>query len=319
LTFIVFDDKFIVKGIFVLIIIIYPDESEGKMGSPDKIKVDTEQLRTMAKGYFTRSGVVNDTWNYAKLTLDGITRRMPAYDGRLQKAANQDVLDFSTRIRDFFKWFQEDSSSLIKIAEAFEYIDGQTIKVFQDANDLTRASMIDSGADLGENTTVISEVTKSPDGSLTVTKTIVRTKNPDGTVTTTTIVQIIQVLDAETAEYLNNAREKGEIIGGIFVGLATLPCSWPVGVLELALSAGHEWYQVDNPPRDWQAGDRITTTITTETTELPDTPDDINPLYTNSNSPPDITIKTEVKDAGGNVVLEEKYKIDPSGAKYYQP
>jgi hypothetical protein len=317
LTFIVFDDILIVKGIFVLILIIDPGESEGKMGSPDKIKVDTEQLRTLAKGYVTRSGVVNDTWNSTKLTLGGIVRRMPAYDGRLQKAANQDILDFTTRSREFFGFFQDDSASLIIISEAFEYVDGQTVKVIQDADDITRASLIDAGAELGDNSTITEEVITSPDGSVTVTKTTIRTVNPDGTVTTKTIVQISTILDEETAAKFNKSddnNEKANIIAGFILGL--IP---GYGTIVGGITAILDLHEVDYPPRDWQAGDTITYTITTETTTLPGIPDDINPSYANPESPPDITIETEVKDASGEVILEEKYKVDPSGAKYYQP
>ena len=112
------------------------------MGSSDVIKVDTEQLRTMASSYTIHSNSVDVAKNNNSGTIQTIIYRMPAYDGRLQQAVKGDILDFNKRADEFSNWFKEDSASLVQTAEAFEVVDGQTIQVFQHADDMARASLV---------------------------------------------------------------------------------------------------------------------------------------------------------------------------------
>ncbi len=280
------------------------------MDSPNVIKVDTEQLRTLAKGYVTRSGVVNNTWNSTKLTLDGIIRRMPAYDGRLQKAVNEDVLDFSIRSRDFVTYFQDDSASLIKIAEAFEVIDGQTIQVLQDADDMTRASLVDAEKNLGLSTSISKQVITNPDGSVS-TITVVRTINDDGTVTTTTYIHTVFILSAEVAKAWNEADADIKAFFSWGIGIATLPLAPVYGGILTTAALVETLYENHNPSRGWQAGDTITmdsTIVTTEPLESPNTPLPEAPVLG-----PDITTKTVVTDSNGTVLSEDTTGITPEG------
>lgn len=280
------------------------------MDSSSVIKVDTEQLRRLAKGYISHAGVVHDTWNSTKLTLDGIVRRMPAYDGRLQKAVHEDVLDFTTRSRDFFTWFQEDAASLIGIAEDFEIIDGQTIQVFQDADEITRASLIDAGKNLGVNTRITREVVTHPNGSIS-TITVVRTINDDGTITTTTYTHTVFTLSAETAEAWN-AREadlKAFLSWGI--GIATLPLEPVYGAIITTGAFIQTLYENHNPPRGWQAGDTITMDTTVIATESSNGP--VIPTLGSLNSGPDITSKMVVTDSNDKILSESETHIDPDG------
>ncbi|MBN2085446.1 MAG: hypothetical protein JW748_09495 [Anaerolineales bacterium] len=304
------------------------------MGASNKIKVDTEQLRILAKVYIARSGVVNDTWNSTKLTLDGIVRRMPAYDGRLQKAANQDVLDFTLRSRDFFTFFQDDSASLIKISEDFEIIDGQTVQILQDAQITTRASLIDSEYDLGLSTQITETKVVNPDGSIS-TITVVRTINADGSVTYRTTIATVLVLDAETAKRWNDEKSAGELVLGIVVmgalGLASgglaAEIGFAAGASPAAISLANKGAGllipgaaklivgldgIYSPDRGWQAGDTITSTTTIVTTEPIDTPD--TPIPETSPLGPDITTTKVVTDKNGIVISEDTTGIDPSGA-----
>lgn len=82
------------------------------MGSSDIIKVDTEQLRTMASGYTIRSNSVDVVKNNNNGTIQTIIYRMPANDGRLQQAAKVDILDFNKRADEFSNWFKEDLALL---------------------------------------------------------------------------------------------------------------------------------------------------------------------------------------------------------------
>jgi hypothetical protein len=284
------------------------------MGSPDKIKVDTEQLRTMAKGYITRSGVVNDTWNSTKLTLDGIVRRMPAYDGRLQKAVNEDVLDFSIRSRDFFTFFQDDSASLIKIAEAFEVIDGQTINILEDCQGITsRASYIDQSGDTESVVTSTKEVITNPDGSVT-TITVVRIVNPDGSVNEIVTMETVWRLDELDAHIWNDRdREMTAIILGISSSVLSA-----IAVSALALSGGvalaieiFTGLGITILPEfmNYESGDVVTKTVTIVTNYPPP----INSPISEPPPSPEITNTTVVTDSNGDIKFEDTTGIESTG------
>lgn len=294
------------------------------MGSSDIIKVDTEQLRAMASGYAIRSNSVDVVKNNNAGTIQSIIYRMPAYDGRLQQAAKGDMLDFSKRADEFSNWFKEDSASLIKTAEAFEVIDGQTIQVFQDADEITRASLIDAGKNLGLSAKITTKTITNPDGSIT-TITCVRTINEDGTVTTTTTIKTVLVLDAKTAKDWTTAQKVGEaiLIGGSFliVGyeVAAFATELELGFRAAqALSAGIKIIKIGatvggilTPERGWKEGDAVTKTSTIVTTEPLDTPD--TPIPETPILGPDITTTTVVTDSSGTVLSEDTTGIGPTG------
>jgi hypothetical protein len=299
------------------------------MGSPAVIKVDTEQLRAMASGYTIRSNSVDVAKNNNSGTIQTIVYRMPAYDGRLQQAVRGDVLDFNKRADEFSNWFKADSASLIKTAEAFEVIDGQTIQVFQQADDgLSRWSLIDSGIDLGLSTKVTSKTIPSPDDVLpktTTTITVVRTINADDTVTTTTTITTVIVVDEKTAADWNTAQKVGEaiFIGGVFIfagwELSTLAAELELSALAAkALGAGLRVVGTGvtiegilNPERGWKARDTITSTSTIVTTEpllSPDTPLPETPVLG-----PDITTTKVVRDSQDHILSQDTTGVDSAG------
>jgi hypothetical protein len=266
------------------------------------IKVDTEKLRSFAKGYVSRSVVVKDTWRANKFAIDLIMDHIPVtYDVKLKNSVRSDELDFTNRINGFSDWFQEDSASLIKIAEDFEVIDGQTIQIIQGANDgITRASLIDAGKNLGLSTTITKQEVHNPDGSVS-TVTVVRTINDNGTVTTTTTIHTVKgPIDATTADNWNKDEEKSKIIGGLVVAAALTPLNPIYGLVVAAGTAASEWYQVDHPQRGWQAGDTITSDTTIVVTEPLETPPSPNP----SSPEPEITT-TVVVSNGDDVISTE--------------
>jgi hypothetical protein len=284
------------------------------MSSSDVIKVDTEQHRILAKGYVTRSGVVNDTWNSVKLTLDGIVRRMPAYDGRLQKAVNEDVLDFSIRSRDFFNWFQDDSASLLKTAEAFEVVDGQTIKILEDCQGITsRASYIDQSGDTESVISSTKEVITNPDGSVT-TITVVRIVNLDGSVNEIVTMETVWRLDDLDA-HLWNDRERE--VAAIILGVSSSVLS-AIAVSAFALSGGVALaieiftglgITVLPESMKYESGDVVTKTVTIETNYPPPN----NSPISEPPPSPEITSTTVVTDRNGDIKFEDTTGIESTG------
>ena len=284
------------------------------MGSSDVIKVNTEQLRTLAKGYVTRSGVIHDTWNSTKLILDGIVRRMPAYDGRLEKAVNADVLDFSIRSRDFFNWFQDDFASLLKTAEAFEVIDGQTIKILEDCQGITsRASYIDQSGDTESVVSSTKEVITNPDGSVT-TITVVRIVNPDEFVNEIVTMETVWRLDELDAHIWNDRNRE---MTAIILGVSTSVLS-AIAMSALALSGGVALaieiftglgITVLPESMNYEPGDVVTKTVTIVTNYPPPN----NSPISEPPPSPEITNTTLVTDCNGDIKFEDTTGIESTG------
>jgi hypothetical protein len=281
------------------------------MGSPIVIKVDTEKLRATAKTYIARSDAVKNTWTANKFAIDLVMDHIPAsYDGKLTSSVRSDELDFTNRINGFSDWFQEDAASLIKTAEAFEVMDGQTVQILQDADDgITRASLIDSGVDLGLSTTITTEVIESPKGTLpkiTITITTVRTINPNGTVTTTKTTQTVIELDKNTAADLNENKKNADTIIGFVIPTAVGFVNPILGLITKSVFTGIQLYKNHNPDRGFQEGDTITITTTVVTTDSLETLPSSNPI----GEEPEVTTTIVVTDSDGNIVSEEKTSND---------
>jgi hypothetical protein len=290
----------------------------------DYIRVDTDNLREFSKGYSTRADGFNEAGKSIQYAIRRIMDHCPEYDGRLQQAARADSFDLYDRCRNFSKWFTDDSASLLKTAEAFEDVDGQTIKVFEEAEGITtRASFVDLYGTDGLGITTINRVVTNPDGSVS-TIIVIKTANSDGSITTITTIETVKVLDAETAVQWNKDTQKAEFILGIalfgIIGVeATALCTalgLGAGIAEAAgiavpggIEAAIELPKVDHPDRGWEKGDIISNTITIETREQPD----INLPIDQPPATPDITNTTIVTDNEGNILSEDTIGIDSYG------
>jgi hypothetical protein len=288
------------------------------------IRVDTEKLREFSEGYYHRADSFNEAGKSVQYAIQLIINHCPDYDGRLQQAGRSDSLDLFNRCQYFFKWFRDDSDSLLKTAEAFEEVDGQTVKIFEEAQGITsRASFVDQYGGDGLGITTTQTVVNNPDGSVS-TITIVKTVNPDGSITTVTTIKTVKVLDAETASQWNKDTQKAEIILGIavfgIIGVEATALCTAIGLSDViataagvvvpgGIEAAIEIPKVDNPDRGWQPGDTITNTVIMVTTEQPD----LNLPIDQPPAAPDITNTTVVTDSSGNILTEDTTGIDSYG------
>jgi hypothetical protein len=303
------------------------------------IKVDTEQLRAYAGGYKEHSETIGTSGEKPQNSILMVVSAMPDYDGRLQGAARPDALEIGMQCRTLSNEFMDDSNMLIRIAKAFEEVDGQTVKVIGDCQDTSsKACFIDQGGDPGlwiqpqtvtnpdgSITTTTSEVILNPDGSQSTVITV-RTTYPDGTVKETKTIRTIKVIDSDTAAKWNQNAEDAKLYFTMAVAIALGFAAdfYIVEALEataLAALAEALGFIADgtvetateklidalggaSPDRGWQGGDTITNTITVETTYAPDgTP-----------TQQQVTDTTVVTDNDGTVVSSETTGIDPTGA-----
>jgi hypothetical protein len=297
------------------------------------IHVDTDTLRGFSKGYSTRAGVFTEAGNGIQFSILSIIDRMPEYDGRPQPAARADAIDIFNRCQEFYRGFTADSEFLLKTAEAFEEIDGETVHIFDECRGITStACLIDAKGNPGLGTTTTQEAVVNPDGSVS-TISIVKTINSDGSVTTITTIQTIKVLDAITADGLNKEEKDADIILGIVV-LGALGVVTGGLACEIALAAGSTALAASNasavagvvvpgivdgvmqikgnhdPERGWQAGDTITNTVTIETT----TPKDITRPEDDIPPPSDITNATVVTDKDGTEISIDTRGMESTGS-----
>jgi hypothetical protein len=303
------------------------------------IKVDTEQLRAYAGGYKEHSETIGASGENSQNSILMVASAMPDYDGRLQGAARPDALEIGNRCRILSNEFMDDSETLIRIAKAFEDVDGQTVKVFGNCQDTSsKACFIDQGGDPGlwvqpqtvtnpdgSVTTTTSEVVINPDGSSSTVITV-RTTYPDGTVKETKTIRTIKVIDSDTADKWNQNVEDAKLYFTMAVAIALGFAAdfYIVGALETtalaalaealgfisdgAVETGIERLieAIGNatPERGWQGGDTITNTITIETTYDPNG----TPVQQG------VTNTTVVASNDGTVVSTDTTGSDSSGA-----
>ncbi len=278
------------------------------------IKVDTEQLRAYAGGYKEHSETIGTSGEKSQNSIIMVASAMPDYDGRLQQAARPDALEIGNRCRILSKDFMDDSELLIRIAKAFEDIDGQTVKVIGDCGDASsRTSLIDLGLDPnlatkpqtvtnpdGSVTTTTVEIIQYPDGSSTQIITE-RTTYLDGSVHEKKTITTAWQLDAETANAWNEGKKffEGAILflAGLSLDVAVEGIEW----LTLSLDAAHE---VLPPDEMYADGDTVTSTLVVETDYAPDG----TPLQQG------VTNTTTVVDKNDVTKFSETTGIDPSGA-----
>jgi len=291
-----------------------------------RIYVDTEVLRDLSKSYLTRRNVFEQVGKSIQYAIQIVIDHMPDYDGRMQPAARNDALDFFTRCQNFSKGFGADSDLLLKTAEAFETVDGQTVRIIEECQGITSdACYIDHFGDTGIIVTTTETVITNPDGS-TSTITVVRAKNPDGSVTTITTIKTVKVLDSKTAADWNQC-DKVRFAVLMGVSFAILGAEIPeilagAGYIALAKAAGYilDFSQtgldiallLSPPPDNWAEGDIITSTTTIITNEPAVTPD--TPIPETSPLGPDITTEIVVTDSNGKIKSTDTTGIDPTGS-----
>jgi hypothetical protein len=301
----------------------------GKGGAMDDfywIHVDTGNLRAFSKEYRTRADVLQEAGKGIRFAIQTVLDHMPDYDGRMQPAARADAEDFYARAWRLHLGFTEDAGFLQKTAEAFEDVDGRTVRIFEECRGITStACLIDAQGTPGLGTTTTEAVVANPDGSVS-TITIVKTLNPDGSITTYTTIKNVRTLDAQTASDWNKCEQIGTvIISGIaflVLGKAVVAALAAAGYITLstiadgAFSVGDiclDIAQIMSPPPDkWCEGDTIISTTTIVTTEQPNPPE--TPYPETPPLGPDITTETVVTDANGDIKHEDVTGVDPTGA-----
>jgi len=302
------------------------------------IHVDTETLRIFAKGYDTRTEVLDQVGKSIQNAILTIIDHTPDYDGRLQLAARPDALEIGKQCRVLSNEFMDDSYSLIRIAKAFEDVDGQAVKVFGYFQDTSsKAYFFDQGGDPslwvqpqtvtnpdGSVTTTTSEVFINPDGSSS-TVIIVRTTFPDGRVKETKTIRTQKVIDSGTADAWNQNAENAKLyltmgvcillgfsaefllelalVGVVAEEVAALAGLVADGVVDTGTELLIEAVDGAKPDRGWQGGDTVTNTITVETT-----------YYPHGSPTQQVTNTTVVTDRNGTVVSSETTGTHPPDA-----
>jgi hypothetical protein len=94
------------------------------------IKVDTELLRAYAGGYKEHSTTIGSSGEKSQNSILMVASAMPDYDGNLQKAARGDALEMGRQCKELSTGFMDDSDSLIRVAEAFERVDSESVENF---------------------------------------------------------------------------------------------------------------------------------------------------------------------------------------------
>lgn len=159
----------------------------------ERIKVDTTVLREKSKVFETSAGV------YAKggSELLSLVAGLPSYDGQLSGPARATALEVNRKCQELHDCYLSDAQSLVKTAQAFEDVDGQTITVLNDnLAYIQEAPLIQKGdkspglammvppEDSGDQGITITTYTRTEwDGSITVI-TVEEQQLPDGTVIT---------------------------------------------------------------------------------------------------------------------------------------
>jgi hypothetical protein len=304
------------------------------------IKVDTELLRSFAGGYKEHSTIIGKSGENSQNSILMVSGAMPDYDGRLQQAARPDAMEIGKQCRELSNGFMDDSDSLIRIAKAFEDVDGQTVKVLGECQDTSsKACFIDQGGNPGlwvepgtvtnpdgSITSTTSQVIINPDGSSSTVITV-RTTFPDGTVEEIKTVITERVIDSETADNWNQNTEDAilyftmslSILLGFsaefYIGLNLIPLigegllTEAAGflsdfVVDLGTEKTIESIAKATPERGWEAGDIITNTITVETSYAPDG----TPIQQ------EVTNTTVITNKSGEIVSSDTTGIETTGA-----
>jgi hypothetical protein len=281
------------------------------------IRVDTAELRKFAKTYYKRSDTFTEGGKSLQYAITLILNGMPMYDGRLHLEARSDSIDLNDQCQKFFDVFREDYDSLIKTAEDFEAVDGQTVKIFEDCGeDVSSKTYL---TDLGLDTSLATKPTTvvNPDGSITTTTVEIvqypdggvahivteRTTYPDGSVHEKITITTVYHLNSESAESLNEDKKAIEsailLMGGLAVDLA-------VGgkVVELLTKSLDFLHEALPPDGQYAAGDTLTSTLVVET----DYARDGTPLQQ------EVTNTTTLVDQNGQTKYSDTTGIDPTGA-----
>jgi uncharacterized protein YukE len=89
----------------------------------ERIKVDTTVLREKSKVFETSAGV----YAQAGSELLSLVASLPSYDGQLSGPARASALEINRQCQELHDCLLSDAQSLIRTAQAFEEVDGQTI------------------------------------------------------------------------------------------------------------------------------------------------------------------------------------------------
>jgi len=267
------------------------------------VQVDTDILRGFSKGYRTRADVFNQAGKSIQYAILSIIENMPEYDGRLQQAARADALDFHNQAMQFSAGFSDDSDLLLKTAEAFENVDGKTVRIFEECRGtISSACYTDlQGASDTETSTYKYTITNS-DGSIT-SITVVRSTKSDGSVSEITTLTTIWTLDAFAA-YRWNTEESNfsNALSGTFISIVTGGAGVPA-CLSTSIGILSGWVMAAIPYDKYAGGDTVTNTVTIVTEYQPD----------GSPSSQEITNTTEITDKDGEQKFSDTTGIDPTG------
>jgi uncharacterized protein YukE len=94
----------------------------------ERIRVDTDKLKAHSKQFESSAAV------FAQVGKDilSFAAGLPSYDGQLSTPARAAGLEINRQCQDVYSCYKSDAQSLAKTAQAFEAVDNQTAKLFED-------------------------------------------------------------------------------------------------------------------------------------------------------------------------------------------
>lgn len=271
------------------------------------IHVDTGNLRAFSTEYRTRADVLQEAGKGIRFAIQTVLDHMPDYDGRMQPAARADAEDFYARAWRLHLGFTEDAGFLQKTAEAFEDVDGRTVRIFEECRGITSAAcLIDAQGTPGLSTTTTQQEAVNPDGSTSII-TVVKTVNDDGSVTERTTITTQWVLDEKTVHEWNETEKNASLL---LLGVLSIPAlavlELPIGV-SIAIELIKDVALPQIPWTRYQTGDTVTNIVTIETTTPPVQP------YNEPPPAPNITNTTVIIDKDGKETFKDTRGIDSNG------
>jgi uncharacterized protein YukE len=94
----------------------------------ERIRVDTDKLRAHSKQFESSAAIFSQIGKEILSFVAGL----PSYDGQLSTPARVAVLEINRRCQEVSGCYSSDAQSLAKTAQAFEAVDNQTAKLFED-------------------------------------------------------------------------------------------------------------------------------------------------------------------------------------------
>lgn len=92
----------------------------------ERIRVDTDELKTKSKAFETSAGV----FAQAGKDILAYAASLPSYDGQLSTPARAAALEINRQCQDVHSSYLNDAQSLARTAQAFADVDNQTVDVF---------------------------------------------------------------------------------------------------------------------------------------------------------------------------------------------